>query len=267
MHRSLEDCLRKVFADRLPHSGLGLNIRHQVAVRPGTAVTIEERILRDGTQRLFIWKVGETTIRGQLAGKSYRLQAGSSFESHSKLFDAYMMEASSELFTQAALGEGFIRRDQFPPFSSELNLEGDPRTWNSNAAYIRRPDVFLSLVDGSPALAVFGNPDKERARAIYFNSGNQDEDLRGIERFEWGADMQGAAWNFRKFVHEKNLGRLPRELHFNINQVQRIRSTVTSVESINVRELATHRRAFLEKDTDSYPSEALDALRLLLMFR
>jgi hypothetical protein len=262
------EVIRDVFNNRKPVSGLLIRIRHDVELKPGEVLSIDETILHEGNNTWFRWQLPPTSggasaaMVARAAGNKYTFASGGELPLVSQTWLRYVSGGTGQDFMDTAMREGFIRREQLLQFAPGYKPEGDPKAWDPNQYYLRHPDIYLHSIDGQPAISVVGTHDNDRWRAVFF-------DLRrnGVRRLEWRNGSEGISWTFNKFTSAGNLGRFAREFNLNVNGDIRIQSRVSSVQAIGVRDVPREKRD-LQAATGSNGLSTLEAgLKVLLRYR
>ena len=263
----INEVIRDVFNNRKPVSGLLVRLRHEVEVREGENVAIDETIFQEGSNTWFRWELpsgGPTgaVIVARANGSRYAFASGGELPLVSQTWLRYVSGGGAQDFLDTAMREGFIRREQMLQFAPGYKPENDPKTWESNQHYLRHPDIYLHLIDGQPSIAVVGTHDTDRWRAVFF-------DLRrtGSRRLEWRNGNENVAWTFNRFAPAGQLGRFAREASLTVNGNIKAQTRVLSIQAVGSRDVPKEKRDLQASSGSSGMSTLDGALKVLLRYR
>lgn len=263
----ITEVIRDSFNNRKPVSGLLIRMRHEVEVREGEVVQVDETILQEGSNTWFRWQLvaggqGSAVVVARANGNRYTFASGGDVPLVSQTWLRYVAGGNAQDFLDTALREGFIRREQMLQFAPGYKPENDPKTWDPNQHYLRHPDIYLHSIDLQPSIAVVGTHETDRWRAVFF-------DLRrnGVRRLEWKNGSEGVSWTFNRFAPAGQLGRFAREFTLNVNGNIRIQTKVLSVQAIGVRDVPKEKRDLQIASNGAGMSSLDSALKLLLRYR
>lgn len=264
--------LKETFLSRKPKPAILVKWRHDVQAREGETIALEESVLRVGSQLFFRWSSPNGgAVTAVLNGSKYSMtppdsKMGGDVAAPNQAFVRYLTGGTMQEFLDNVIREGFIRREQLLQFTPSFNPEGDPKTWDSNANYLRHPDISLRNVEGQPWVIIQGSRQGDKAKNIYFdrNQGNPNKTEWALRKLEWRSGQDTAGWTtYRNTSLE--LGRYPREMALSLNGVIRIQTRLVSMQGIGAAEIARVRKEF---QSGLSSSQAVDfAVRNLLKYR
>lgn len=264
----VNEVIRDVFNNRKPISGLLVRLRHEIQARDGESVNVDETILQEGSNTWFRWQLSAAqggspaAIIARANGNRYSFASGPELPLVSQTWLRYVAGGGAQDFLDTALREGFIRREQMLQFAPGYKPEGDPKSWDPNANYLRHPDIYLHSIDGQPSISVVGTHEGDRWRAVFF-------DLRrtGVRRLEWKNGNENVSWTFHRFAAAGNLGRFAREFNLNINGNTRIQTKVISIQAVGSRDVPKEKRDLQLGAGTSGMGNLEGALKFLLRYR
>lgn len=243
----------KIFQERHLPATAEILVKHRVEA-DRNPVEVEERIYVVNGRPRFLFRVGGKSFVATRDQNGYRFPS-EVIETKNGLFLKALLSRRGEEFIERAIAEQFLRRDQLNQFKPSYGPSGDPKTWNTNASYIRHSDVELArLPQGTAILATNGGDAKNPARAIYF-----DRNLRGISRLEWRDGEHRYQWDFPTFLSYKREGTYPNRWVFHLDGKERVRSEVVSIRPVADRWVNEALRS-----AESPSDEAREVLTMLL---
>ncbi len=261
----LNAVVKDLFDYRKPGLAIEILFKHHVDLKVGEPVDIEERLVAERGQALFMWRpVGQPVVQvarwdgqGYLTGKNERMP------SHSSLFLRYFVIDNPDVFRDALIQEQFTRRDQWYEFKPGFTPEGDPQTWNMKENYLRHDDIFLSRLPQGIAISVQGTDEAGNQKIVYF-----DRSLHGLDRLEWRQSGVVTAWNFEQFVRRQNEGFFPMKAMFESGGNVLVTTEVQSVRHLRDKQLAEFKNSWKASARTATPSaEVATALKALLSYR
>ena len=258
--------VESVFDRRKPQPGIEVSFQHRVQLPGGKTVQVGERILRNGNRVQFLWTVSgyPKVIGGYRKGGRYVMNAETTFPSRTVVFLQYFLYDNPSTLLNSLVKEQFVSRNQLADFEPAYQPKGDPHLWKTKELYKRHPNIFLTRTPSGISIAVVGTNESSLKKAVYFQrQGN------GIERLEWVEGNNKAAWDFGNFSKKLDApGWYPKRMTFEYEGADRVFSTVSAVNRINNKEVASFEAAFRNSQrAGTLPAEVQEALSLLLSYR
>lgn len=257
--------IRDVFEARKPAVASEARLKHRVEISPGQFVELEERIFKEKSETLFLWRqVGQNAIlAGRLEGQNYFLAKDKALPTASILIVNYLLLTSADTFRDLLLNEQFIRRDQLYQFRPGFMPQGDPQTWNLKENYFRHDDMYLTRFSGGVAVVVQGLNDSGNVRSVSF-----DRAEKGLVALQWKQGDQTVEWDLDQFSGKPTEGYYPRRLTFGRNGTTVVQSELFGVRKINDKQIYEFRQTWKQASKTYTESPALEnALKILLSYR
>jgi hypothetical protein len=259
----LPSILKEVFDARKSGIAAEIYLKHRIEVRPQEFVELEERVLRERNETLFIWRqVGQSAVTAaRWEGQNYFFAKDRQAPIGSELPIGYLVTDSADWFRDQMTAEQFIRRDQLYQFKPGFMPQGDPQTWNLKENYLRHEDIFLARLPAGIAIAVQGLSEPTASHTVFF-----DQALKGILRFEWKQGDQVAAWDFDQFSGKASDGFLPRRLRFERNGTVMVQSELVGSRKLKDKQLYEFKNTWKQAMSRGYsPTNTVEgALKTLL---
>jgi hypothetical protein len=267
----VSEMLNDIFSGRKNLEAVELVFRHQVQVKEGEFVEVNETFTGTRNQGQISWEIaGQTPTQAEWNGKDYVLRGGKTIPSRTSVFIDYFMLDSGGDYQDRLLRERFIRRDQLLQFKPGYKPEGDPKTWDTKGNTLRHEDIGFKKVGRDSAIEILGLSEGDQRRAVYLATEKKGNARvgKGVAKLEWGVGPEKAAWDFSAFSGFSGLGRLPRVFSLEINGTERVRSTLVSARPVKRDAIFTARTAAKQGSAGAPASGLLEeAIRLIVRYR
>lgn len=238
-------------------------IRHQVLLRNGESLSLEERFVKLNGKVYLIFK---SPVYGEVAatwGKTgYLFGSDKKIPSRSQAFLTYFTTQQPDVFREVLIDEKLIKRDQFLQYKNSFAPEGDPAQWNLSENYVVQPEVFFSRTPAGPSIIAVGLEEGTARRAVFFEKGSLI-----LSRIEWKNDKEVTAWNFAEAQKIIKDGVFPRELFFQVDEKEVVRSQLISRNPVEEKSKKQWLARFSSLSKNTLNPSLEDALRILLGYR
>jgi hypothetical protein len=257
------EMLTDIFTGRKPAEALEITFRHMVQIKEGEVAEVIEQFIGNRAGGVIRWQIaGQPVAYADWNGKEYAFRNGKSMPSRTSAFIEMFLAESSTIYLDRLLREHFVRREQLLQFKPGYKPDGDPKTWGTRENYLLHEDIFLVKNGREFGYAIVGMNEPEQRRSVVLSKIG-----RGVQRLEWLVGTENASWDCSGFSPQGN-GRVPRLCTLQINAVDRVRTTISSVKQVRRDALATARLASRQPTAATPPSPLLEeAVRLIVRYR
>jgi len=237
--------------------------RHQVVLKSGEALTIEEQISEIGGRTYVIFK---SSAYGEVAGNwskgVYLFSGDKKISSRSSVWAKFWLSTNGDSFREQLIQERFLKRDQFSQFKSTFTPKGDPAGWDLKENYLLHPQVYFSRTPAGPAVVAVGTEEGNSRRAVFF-----DKASLGLSRLEWREGEQVTAWNFSGHKKIAGDGVFPAEFNFTYENSEVVRSSLVGRRFLKDKLKSQWLERFSSVSKNPLSSSFEEGLRILLGYR
>lgn len=237
--------------------------RHQVILKSGEALTIEEQFTEIGGRTYVIFK---SSAYGEVAGNwsrgVYTFSGDKKISSRSSVWPKFWLSTNGDSFREQLIQEKFLKRDQFSQFKTSFAPKGDPASWDLKENYIVQPQVYFSRTPAGPAVVAVGTEEGSSRRAVFF-----DKTSLGLSRLEWKESDQVTSWNFSGYKKIAGDGIFPTELNFNFENSEVVHSNLVGRRLLKDKLKSQWLERFSSLSKNPLSSSFEEGLRILLGYR
>lgn len=237
--------------------------RHQILLKNGETLSVEERFVKLNGKVHVIFKSPIYGEFGAVWGKTgYQFGLDKKVPSRSQAFMIYFTTHQADVFREVLIEEKLAKRDQFLQYKSSFAPEGDPAHWDLNENYLAQPDLSFARTPVGPSITAIGLEDGTSRRAVFF-----EKNSLLLSRLEWKKDQEVTAWNFGQSQKLPGGGSFPKELFFQVDGREIIKSQLISRVLLEEKGKKQWLSRFSSVSRSPLNASLEDALRILLGYR
>ncbi|NBX75197.1 MAG: hypothetical protein EBQ92_01420 [Proteobacteria bacterium] len=237
--------------------------RHQIQLRSGENIAVEERLAEIGGK---IYMIFRSPSYGDVAGTFskgfYSFTGDKRVASRSRAFISFYTASNADQFREVLIDERLVKRDQFSQYKSSFTPQGDPATWDLKENYVVHPDVYFSKTPQGPAIIAVGTEEGKTRRSVFFDKGTLL-----LSRIEWRESNQESAWNFRGSKKFPGDSSFPDEMTFTVDGRAVVQSNLISRQFLKGKSKTQWLDKFSSTSKSSMAPGLEEGLRILLGYR
>lgn len=237
--------------------------RHQIQLKSGESMVIEEKLAEIGGKTYFIFR---SPSYGDAAGTwtkgSYSFVGDKKIPSRSRSFLSFYTASNGDQFRDVLVEEKLVKRDQFNQYKSSFTPQGDPATWDLKENYVIQPQVYFSRTPQGPAIMAVGIQEDKMRRAVFF-----DKSTLLLSRIEWRDGNQEVAWNFRGNRKVSGESNFPDDLFFTVDNRTIVQSNLISRQFLKGKAKNQWLDRFSAVSRSGLNPNLEEGLRILLGYR
>ncbi len=237
--------------------------RHQILLKTGETLSVEERFTKLNGKVYVIFKSPVYGDFGATWGKTgYQFTSDKKIASRSQAFMVYFTANQADVFREVLIDEKLAKRDQFIQYKSSFAPEGDPAQWDLNENLLVQPALSFARTPVGPSIVAIGLEEGSSRKAVFF-----EKNTLILSRLEWKNDKEVTAWNFSQPQKFSGGGTFPKDLFFQVDGREIIRSQVISRTLLDEKNKKQWLSRFSNLAKNSLNESFEDALRILLGYR
>jgi hypothetical protein len=238
--------------------------RHQIVGDDDKVTEIEEKWVTDRGKALITFRnlKDNQTLMASWEKQNY-LFKDKKVPSSCSTFVSYFLSVTGDEFRDAALSEGYLKKDQLLQYQPSFAPSGDPITWKIQDNYWVHDDIFLSRWPHGIFYTFEGTSESNSKKSLLFQ--REQAMLTGI-RSEQNGVIQG--WNLSSGSKYPGAGYFPKSMTYDFQGKERVHSELIQVKTVRDRALADVKSNWRNPNERQPLSDSWESfLKVLLAFR